>query len=495
MVKLRVSNKAAEQVKAGALAVFLFEGDKAPKALDARLGGRISALMKAKKYEPKKFATRAVDTLGKLAADTVILVGLGKKEAFSMETLRRAAAKAAQAAKGAGAGSLALSVEKLVSKKLSLADAAQSAGEGIILSQYSFNAYRKDEGNGGGRTVLKDALFSWTKEADKAKAALNAAELICKAVYLARDLGNHPGNVATPSFLAATAQRECRRAGVRCRVYGRREIEKMKMGSFLAVAKGSAEEPKFIVMEYFKGPKNEKPVVLVGKGLTFDTGGISIKPSGNMEDMKYDMSGGGAVISAMSAVAALRLKKNVVGLVPATENMPGGRAVKPGDIAKSSAGISIEIINTDAEGRLILADALHYAKKYKPRAVVDLATLTGACMVALGSLASGLFSTDEKLLDALREAGERTGERCWPLPLWEEYDEQIKSQFADVKNVGDRYGGAITAARFLAKFTDYPWAHLDIAGTAYSAKPATPYQTGGSAGLGVRHLVEFLKGY
>jgi leucyl aminopeptidase len=265
------------------------------------------------------------------------------------------------------------------------------------------------------------------------------------------------------------------------------------MGSLLAVAKGSAQPPKFIVMEYMKGKKSEKPVVLVGKGLTFDSGGISLKPAHNMEEMKFDMSGGAAVIGAMYAAGMLKLKKNIVGLVPAAENMPGGRAVKPGDIVRSMSGKTIEILNTDAEGRLILADALSYAKKYKPAAVVDLATLTGACMVALGSHATGLFGNDEKLIEALREAGERTGERCWPMPLWDEYKEQIKSKVADLKNIGGRWGGAITAAAFLEKFTDYPWVHLDIAGTAFGSKALLPYVQAGGTGLGVRQLIDFLR--
>ncbi len=491
MIKVQVKQASLDKVKVGALAVFMFDGDKAPRALDQKLGGYLSALIKKKKYTPKKYATRAVDTLGKLPADTVLLVGLGKKSDFSEEIMRRAAAKAAQVARGAGAKSLALSLDMLVSKKHPAQQMAQAATEGIFLSLYRFMEYKKKPEDNG--TELSLALFACGKDAPKIKAGADAAEKICRAVYLARDLGNHPGNTATPTFIAQTALRECKKAGVRCRVFDKRKIEQLKMGSFLAVAQGSEQPPKFIVMEYFKGPKKEKPVVLVGKGLTFDTGGISIKPSGGMEDMKFDMSGGGAVIGAMVAIALLKLKKNVVGLVPCTENMPGGRAIKPGDIARSMSGITVEILNTDAEGRLILADALSYAKRYKPKSVIDLATLTGACMVALGTFASGLFGTDQKLMDSLRDAGESTGERCWPMPLWEDYDDQIKSPIADVKNIGDRYGGAITAAAFLKKFTDYPWAHLDIAGTANSAKGLAPYQTSGSAGYGVRQLVEFLR--
>ncbi|MBI3793797.1 MAG: leucyl aminopeptidase [Nitrospinae bacterium] len=493
MIKLSVKSFKLADVKADVFAVFLFEGENPPKELDSKLGGYLSSLVKGKKFSGKKLSVRQVDTLGKLKAECVLLVGLGKKEDFSAEVLRAASAKAATSARSARGTAMALSIGALSSKKHTAEDLAQAAGEGIILSLYKFDQYKKKPEENGAE--LRSVVFACGDEKAETASGLDSAEKICRAVYLARDLGNHPGNTATPTFLASNAQRECRKVGVKCRVLEKREIEKLGMGSFLAVARGSAEPPKFIIMEYLNGRKNEKPIVLVGKGLTFDTGGISIKPSGNMEDMKFDMSGGGAVIGAMVAAASLKIKKNIVGLVPCTENMPGGRAIKPGDLARSMVGLTVEIINTDAEGRLILADALGYAKKYKPRAVVDLATLTGACMVALGTHASGLFGTDQKLVDAVRAAGENAGERCWQLPLWEEYDEQIKSSVADVKNVGDRYGGAITAAAFLKKFTDYPWAHIDIAGTAYGAKPGAPYLTAGSAGIGVRLLVGFLKSF
>ena len=493
MTKLQVKSANLAGVKADALVVFLFEDEKAPKDIDSKLGGYLSAIIKKRKFIPKKLAVRQVDTLGKLPADTVILVGLGKKADFTVETMRRAAAKAALSARAARSESLALSISGLATKNIPADELAQSAAEGILLSLYKFDEYKKKPEENGGE--LRSVVFACGAEKNDVADGLEVAENICKGVYLARNLGNHPGNTATPTYIAATALRECRKVGVKCRVLEKRDLERLGMGSFLAVAKGSSEPPKFIIMEYLNGAKRDKPIVLVGKGLTFDSGGISIKPSANMEEMKFDMSGGGAVIGAMVSAASLKLKKNIVGLVPCTENMPGGRAVKPGDVARSMTGVTVEIINTDAEGRLILADALGYAKRYKPRAVVDLATLTGACMVALGAHASGLMGNDQKLIDAVRTAGEKTGERCWQLPLWDDYDDAIKSQVADVKNVGDRYGGAITAAAFLKKFTDYPWAHLDIAGTAYGAKPGSPYLTAGSAGIGVRLLIGFLRNY
>ncbi len=493
MTRLRVQKSDITAVKADATVIFLFEGDKAPKDVDGKLGGRISAIIKKKSFVPKKLAVRRVDTLGKLPADSILLVGLGSKDDFSGEVMRRASAKAALAARESGAESLALSISGLASKKNPADELAQCAAEGILLSLYKFDEYKKKPEENGGD--LRSVIFACGGDKVDVEGGVDTAEKLCKGVALARNLGNQPANTATPTYIANTALKECRKVGVKCRILEKKDVERLGMGSFLAVAKGSAEPPKFIVMEYFNGAKREKPIVLVGKGLTFDTGGISIKPSANMEDMKFDMSGGGAVIGAMTAAASLKLRKNLVGLVPCTENMPGGRATKPGDVARSITGLTVEIINTDAEGRLILADALGYAQRYKPRAVVDLATLTGACMVALGVHASGLMGNDQKLVDAVLEAGEKTGERCWQLPLWEDYDDQIKSQVADVKNVGDRYGGAITAAAFLKKFTDYPWAHIDIAGTAYGAKPRTPYMTSGSAGIGVRLLIRFIRDF
>ncbi|GMT41596.1 MAG: putative cytosol aminopeptidase [bacterium] len=495
MVRIRVLSEPIEKIKTEALALFLFEDGKpaaAQKAIDKKLGGRISTLIRKKKFIPKKSSTRVIETLGRLEADTVLLVGLGKKKDFTLEILRRASAKAATTLRRLGAGSFSLSVEEFADKKQNEEAMARAASEGIILSLYRYTEYlgKKPDNDAGD---IRYVAFAQKKSAvSSVKSAVAAAQKICRAVFLARDLQNHPANKATPSFIAEKARSICREVGMRCRVLNKNEIERLKMGAFLSVAQGSAQPPKFIVMEHMKGKKNEKPVVFVGKGLTFDSGGISIKPSQNMDEMKFDMSGAATVIGAMYAIGLLKLKKNVVGLVAATENMPGGKAVKPGDIVRAMSGKTIEVLNTDAEGRLVLADALHYAKKYKPSVVIDLATLTGSCLVALGTFASGLLGNDQKLMDTLQKAGERTGERCWPLPLWDEYGELIKSKVADLKNIGGRYGGTITAAAFLKEFTDYPWAHLDIAGTAFSPKPQSSYVPAGGAGFGVRQLVDFL---
>jgi leucyl aminopeptidase len=299
-----------------------------------------------------------------------------------------------------------------------------------------------------------------------------------------------PGNVATPTFIANQARELAQRHGFGITILDKAAIVQEKMGALLSVAQGSAEEPRFIALEY-KG-SDAKPVVLVGKGVTFDTGGISIKPAQNMEDMKYDMSGAAAVLGTFEALGRLKPKVHVVGLIPSTENMPSGTAVKPGDVVTSHLGKTIEVINTDAEGRLILCDALSYARRYQPAAVVDIATLTGAIVVALGHTAAGVMGDDEKLIEELRTAGEKAGERIWPLPMWEDYRDLMKSDIADVKNSGGRPAGSISAGWFLKEFVEgFPWAHLDIAGTAYTEREE-PGRVKGPTGMGVRLFAEFV---
>jgi leucyl aminopeptidase len=319
--------------------------------------------------------------------------------------------------------------------------------------------------------ALKRVLAGPVRKAAAAERGLAHGAAVAAAMAVQRDLANLPANVCTPTFLAEQARALGKRnASVRVRVLDEPAIRREKMGCLLAVAQGSRQPPRFIVLEYRGAKKEQAPVVLVGKGVTFDSGGISLKDPPGMDEMKFDMSGAAAVIAALTLVAQLRLPLHVVGLVAAVENMPGGRAVKPGDIATSASGQTVEILNTDAEGRLILCDALHYARRFHPAAVVDIATLTGACVVALGHHHSGVMGNDDALLRELLEAGQRADDRCWQLPLTEEYAEQLKSNFADFANVGGRDGGAITAATFLGKFTQgLKWAHLDIAGTAYQS--------------------------
>ena len=322
------------------------------------------------------------------------------------------------------------------------------------------------------------------------QAALERGAAIGEGVTLARELANRPGNHCTPSFLAAQARQLAKTHGLKAQVLDRKDIEKLGMGSFLAVAQGSAEPMKFIVLQWQGAAKKAAPIVLVGKGITFDTGGISLKPAAEMDEMKFDMGGAASVLGTLRALAQMKAPVNVVGLIAATENMPGGRAVKPGDVVTSMSGQTIEILNTDAEGRLILCDALTYAERFKPAAVVDIATLTGACVIALGHQRSGLFCPDDALAEELQKAGDRALDPCWRMPVDEEYDEALKSSFADMANVGPRAGGAITAAMFLKRFAGkFPWAHLDIAGTAWKSGAAK-----GGTGRPVPLLTHFILG-
>ena len=309
-------------------------------------------------------------------------------------------------------------------------------------------------------------------KADLATAERGAArgEAIGEGISFAKDLGNLPGNVCTPTYLAEQAQELAKRHGMKAEILERKDMERLGMGSFLAVAQGSVQPPKLIVVEYRGGGKNEAPVALVGKGITFDTGGISIKPAGEMDEMKFDMCGAASVLGTLRAVALMRLPLNVVGVIPATENMPDGNAIKPGDVVTTMSGQTVEILNTDAEGRLVLCDALTYVEKYKPAAVIDIATLTGAMVISLGHVATGMFSNNDALAREVIDAGTTSWDRAWHLPMWDDYQDMLKSNFADFPNIGTRAGGSITAACFLSRFTKaYPWAHLDIAGTAWKS--------------------------
>ena len=337
--------------------------------------------------------------------------------------------------------------------------------------------------------TLKQAVISATQVDTELRAALARSQALVSGVEVAKEWANRPANHSTPAMLAEAAKSIAKGASFKCEVLGPKEVTKLNMGAFLAVAKGSAEPLRFIVMRYNGAPANQAPVVLVGKGITFDTGGISIKPAPEMDEMKYDMSGAASVLGVFKALGELKPAINVVGLIPATENMPDGLAVKPGDVVTSMSGQTIEILNTDAEGRLVLCDALTYAERFKPKAVIDIATLTGACVIALGAIRSGLFSSDDALAVSLQQAGEESGDGCWRMPLDDDYAEGLKSRFADVANVAGRQAGSVTAAKFLQRFaTRYPWAHLDIAGTAWRSGAAKG-ATGRPVGLLLHYLL------
>ena len=418
----------------------------------------------------------------------VLLLGAGKRSGFDLETTRRFAGHAVRAAESVGVSGLTVYLGPEVS-----ADGAQAATEGAVLAAWRFTEMKSPNEADTTVEVSDFEIMVDPEDLDAGQSGAQAGGVVGRAANFARTLQSRPGNVATPSHLAEEASRMAGERGLEVTIMGPEELEAERMHALLSVAQGSDQEPRLIVLRHNGGPDGEAPLVLVGKGLTFDAGGISIKPASGMEDMIFDMSGGAAVIGAMQAIAELNVPLNVVGIVPSSENLLNGRAMKPGDIIGSREGKTIEVVNTDAEGRLILADALSYAQTFNPAAIVDCATLTGSVVMALGHHAAAVFSTDDDLVDELRDAGDRSGERCWPLPLWDDYRRQIDSRVADLVNVGGRAGGSITAACFLKEFVGKcRWAHLDIAGTAYGEGKLS-YQRKGAAGFPTRLLVDWVR--
>jgi leucyl aminopeptidase len=496
-MKVSVLRGDASSLKTPLLAVPLPEGDAplagAAASLDASLGGQLQALRARGDFRGKENETLLVFPHGSASGpERVLLVGLGKGDAVTPERLRRAAGSASKQA----VKSRQPAVSFLLPSALPVdpAEAGRAVAEGLVLGAYTFTELKsRTEDAPAPVEVAEATVLVEGGAADAVAEGARLGEVVARADRLARDLGNQPGNVATPAYLAERARQVAGERGMTCTVLGPAELEAEGMRALLAVSAGSVQEPRLIVLEHRGGAEGAPPLVLVGKGLTFDAGGISIKPAAGMEDMKFDMCGGAAVIAAMQAIAELGVPANVVGIVPSSENLLGGAAMKPGDVVTTHLGKTVEIVNTDAEGRLILADALSYARRFKPAAVVDCATLTGACVVALGHHATGLMGSDEALVEEVRAAGERVGQRCWPLPMYDEYREQIRSDYADMKNSGGRPAGEITAGWFLREFAgDFPWAHLDIAGTAYG-DGKLPYQVKGSTGVPARLLVEWVR--
>lgn len=429
--------------------------------------------------------------LGQAPPGRVILVGLGSRGEFSLETARRASGIAVERAVKLGVFEMSIVVHGPGGDGFELRDCAQATVEGLLLGAYRYDSFKTGDTDRSGIESVA-VVTPLRAQAYEIRDGIEAGMISAEGTILARDLSNAPGNAMTPRKLAAAARKMAGQTGLKCRVLTRKDIEKERMGALLAVNAGSEEPPRFIVLEHGEASDGVDTLVFIGKGITFDSGGISIKSSGGMEEMKHDMSGAAAVIGAMQSIAMSKPPLHVLGLVPATENLPDGRALKPGDIIATRSGKTIEVINTDAEGRLVLADALEFAERYSPAAVIDLATLTGACVVALGHAATGMMGNDDGLQDRVRTAGEAAGERVWPLPLWQDYHDQIKSHIADVKNTGGRWAGALTAGAFLAKFTERPWVHLDIAGTAYT-DASKPYCPKGATGVGVRLLLQLVK--
>ncbi len=540
-MRVEVIQGAIQDAAADAVVVNLFQGVSEPGgatgAVDAALGGQIRDVLATGDFKGKVGETLVLYGRGGVAAPRVVLAGLGPRDGFGLEAVRRASAAAVKAARDRGAARVATIVHGAGLGGLDAAAAAEATVEGALMGTYTFDAYKSDgkargdrdargkrgkpdhDEKGGAHAAGEDGGEGEDRQGDAAseapaptlvvvehdagrleavRAGAAAGEAVAAGVALARDLANHPGNVATPAYLAAAAEALGARHGMRVESWGRKRIAKEGMGALASVAAGSETPPRFIVVEHAPpGTEDDAPYVLAGKAVTFDSGGISIKSGLRMGAMKYDMAGGAAVLGAMEAIGRLGLARRVVGLIGATENLPSGTATKPGDIVTARNGTTIEVLNTDAEGRMVLADVLSYAQDLGPAAVVDLATLTGAIVIALGPGAAGMFPNDDGLAAALEAAGAATGERVWRMPMWDDpYAGMIKSDVADIKNTADASpaaAGAIFGAKFLERFVAFPWAHLDIAAVAWDAKD-NPYLPKGATGWGVRLLVAWLRG-
>jgi leucyl aminopeptidase len=496
-MRVLVKRSKPEVIEVEVLAVPVWEKTalvaRSPVAqLDAHLGGLISEYLDSGDFPGTLNSTLLLRTRGSINVPRLLLLGLGKAEAFTMDRLRQASASAATTVRKLGAHTMALLPPTC--SLLTASDVAQAITEGALLGLYTLKKYKTVEEDERQDNLHELHILAAGGRSQQALAkGVERGRILAEAVSMARDLINSPGNEVNPSYLAETAMGIAKQQALRCKLLQKQDMQKLQMGCLLGVAQGSVQPPVLIMLEHAPNGTTEAPIVLVGKGITFDSGGISIKPAANMEDMKMDMAGGAAVLGTMQALAQFHYPRRVIGLVPASENLPSGTAIKPGDILRAMSGKTVEVINTDAEGRLILADALSYAvQTLKPACIIDLATLTGAVVVALGNHATGMMGTDETMMARLRAAGERTAERVWQLPLFEEYSKQIKSDFADIKNTGGREAGSITGGAFLKEFVgNTPWVHLDIAGTAWT-REGKPYVPKGATGVGIRLLVDAL---
>ncbi len=502
-ISIRTDEAAA--IRTPLLVLQHFQDDAEPMgataAVDEALDGLLGRLMSRSDFRGRQGEAVVVfpEDAG-FPAERILLVGIGERAEYSMQGLRKAVGTAVREAERLRVTEMTVALGHLDRKSEHMGShyAARGAVEGAVLAAWDYRDLKTELGRGPDddpvvRLKSVTILAANEDEAEEMRSGADVGRIVAEGENLARELASKPGNIATPSHLADVAKGIAEEGGMEITVFDRAAMEKEGFGGILGVAAGSDEEPRFIVLEYRGGAADARPVALVGKGVTFDSGGISIKPAQKMEEMKYDMSGAAAVLGAMQAVARLRPRINVVALVPATENLPSARALKPGDVLTMYSGKTVEIINTDAEGRLILADALAYAQRFDPVAIVDAATLTGAVVIALGHEAVGLMGNDGQLMDEVRAVGERTGERCWPLPLWDHYRKQIKSDVADIKNSGGRPAGCITAGWFLKEFVgDVPWVHLDIAGTAYQDEPNS-YLRKGPTGVPTRLFIEWIR--
>jgi len=483
------------KVKTDAIVVSFFE--ETPQlegnleAVDKALDGAVSQLISQGEIKGKLHEITMVHSLGKLPAARVVIAGLGKQSELTVDKVRRITAETCRLLQQKGIENIVTAAQGAGVADISLEVAAQAITEGALLGTYSFRKHMTKEAE---HSEIKQLTIV---DADETRLTgleqgCNLGRVLAEATNLARDMVNEPSNYMTPSQMAEVAKRLADNYGLELKVLEREQMQELGMGALLGVAQGSVETPKFITLHYKGSDSDEIDLALVGKGITFDSGGISIKPSEKMEEMKGDMAGGAAAMAAISAIAQLKPKVNAIAIIPATENLPSGSAQKPGDVVMAMNGKTIEVINTDAEGRLILADALGYANKLGAKHIIDVATLTGAMVIALGDVYTGAFGNNQELMDKVIAAGAEGGELIWQMPMSEEYKEQIKSEVADIKNIGGRQAGAITAAQFLAEFTgDTPWVHLDIAGTSMSERERG-YLMKGATGVPVRTLVNLV---
>jgi leucyl aminopeptidase len=501
-MEIDVSRRDFAACEGDAVVIPLTKADAPPRALhalDEALGGLCARVWAAGDFTGKSGEVLSLPVDG-ISAKRLVLIGLGEEKSASRESLRAAGGRTAKVLARAKATRAGVGVPAL--RRVQPEDAAQALAEGLVLGAYRFDKYKT--GNDAPTALERATLLA--ADARQLPALRRGAALgraVAESSNFARDLSNEPGGVCTPEHLAEAARGIARSHKLKLSVFGERELAREKMAGILAVGRGSANPPRLIALEYGAAPRGAKngkkagkkrpTLVFVGKGITFDSGGISIKPAASMDEMKHDMSGGAAVLGTLRAIADLALPIHAVGIVAAAQNMPDGNAYVPGDVITSARGKTIEVLNTDAEGRIVLSDALHYATSFAPDAIIDLATLTGACLVALGDACCAVLGNDEKLADKVRAAGDATHERAWPLPLWEEHKNAIKGTFGDIVNTGGRNAGVSTAAAFLSHFVgEVPWAHLDIAGVAWTTKE-TPYYAKGATGFGVRLLVELAR--
>ena len=491
-MEFSIKSASPEQQRSACIVVGVFEPRQLTlpaELIDRAANGYLSAILKRGDMDGKAGTTLLLHDVPATQGDRVLLVGLGKEKDFREREYAAAIRCAIKALGETGATDGTLYLSEVAVKKRSSAWRIRQAAIVAQETRYRFEQFKSKKSQV--LPPLRQLTLTVRRRSELAtgEKALTQGLAIAAGVTLARTLGNLPGNVCTPTYLAETASQLAGEHGLDCQVLERDEMEALGMGSLLSVANGSAQPPKLIVLHYRGGRQDEKPLVLVGKGITFDSGGISLKPGAEMDEMKFDMCGAASVLGALKAVAQMKLAINLTVIVPSTENMPGGSASKPGDIVSSMSGQTIEILNTDAEGRLILCDALTYAERFKPQTVIDVATLTGACVVALGHVATGLFANDEALARDLLQAGDDAQDRAWQMPLWDDYQDLLKSNFADLANIGGRAGGAVSAACFLSRFAKkYDWAHLDIAGTAWKSG-ADKGATGRPVGLLAHYLI------